>query len=75
MTKWTGTKQRDDLKPCPFCGTAAVQQVRMSDETDSQIGYRIGCGSSFCLVEPNTAPCTTLRGAEETWQERHPETV
>lgn len=73
--KWTGTKQRDDLKSCPFCGTACVQQVRMSDDRDDVLSYRIGCGNPFCLVEPNTQPSTTLRGAEEMWQERLGATV
>jgi hypothetical protein len=67
--KWTGTKQRNDLKRCPFCDTAAVQQVRLADSaTDMQ--WRIGCGNSFCLVEPNTPPYAALTNAEHAWQDR-----
>lgn len=67
--KWAGTKQRDDLKRCPWCGTQAVQQVRLADnETDMQ--FRIGCGNSFCAVAPNTQPFAALEDAECAWQER-----
>lgn len=66
---WTGTKQRDDLKTCPFCNTRAVQQVRLADNTTS-MQFRIGCGNSFCLVEPNTPPLAALKDAEWAWQDR-----
>ena len=69
--KWTGTKQRNDLKRCPFCDTAAVQQVRLA-ESDTNMQYRIGCGNVFCFVEPNTPPHASLRGAECAWNEREP---
>jgi hypothetical protein len=72
MADWTGTKQRDDLKPCPFCGTKAVQQVKLA-ESDTDVNYRIGCGNSFCDVEPNTQPQAALHNAEIAWQSReHP---
>lgn len=69
--KWTGTKQRDDLKTCPFCDTAAVQQVCLADN-DTNMLWRIGCGNPFCLVEPNTPPNAGLRNAEHAWQDRVP---
>lgn len=68
--KWFGTKQRDDLKPCPFCGTAAVQQVRLADHSETEMNWRIGCGNSFCLVEPNTPPNASLSMAETAWNDR-----
>lgn len=67
--KWTGTRQRDDLKRCPWCNTKAVAQVRLANsETDMQ--FRIGCGNPFCAVEPNTPPYAALKDAEDAWQER-----
>jgi hypothetical protein len=68
---WAGTRQRNDLKTCPYCDTKAVEQVRLANnETDVQ--YRIGCGNSFCGVEPNTPPYAALKDAESAWQERAP---
>lgn len=67
--KWTGTKQRSDLKTCPFCDTAAVQQVRLAD-SDTDMQFRIGCGNPGCFVEPNTPPFAALEDAEWAWQER-----
>ena len=67
--KWTGTKQRDDLKSCPFCGTKAVQQVRLAN-SDTDMQWRIGCGNPFCGVEPNTPPYASLRNAEQVWEYR-----
>lgn len=67
--KWTGTRQRDDLLPCPFCGTASVQQVRLADSV-TEMQYRIGCGNPFCAVEPNTPAHPDLRNAELAWQGR-----
>lgn len=69
---WTGTKQRDDLKTCPWCKTAAVQQVRLADNA-TNMHFRIGCGNSFCAVEPNTPPFATLTDAEWAWQDREDE--
>ncbi len=70
-TKWTGTKQRDDLKGCPFCNTPAVQQVRLaSSHTGMQ--FRVGCGNPFCLVVPNTPAYASLDGAEWAWGNREP---
>lgn len=67
--EWSGTKQRDDLKDCPFCGTRPVQQVRLAT-SETGVAYRIGCGNSFCGVEPNTPPCAALQNAEDAWQWR-----
>lgn len=66
---WTGTKQRDDLKTCPFCDTKSVQQVRLAD-SDTDMQFRIGCGNVACFVEPNTPPFAALEDAEWAWQER-----
>lgn len=69
--EWVGTKQRDDLKTCPFCGTKALQQVRLADsKTDTQ--YRIICGNAFCLVDVKTPPLAALKDAELAWQDREP---
>jgi hypothetical protein len=67
--KWTGTKQRNDLKRCPFCDTQAVQQVRLAD-SDTDMQFRIGCGNVCCFVCPNTPPFAALKDAEWAWQER-----
>ncbi len=67
--KWTGTKQRNDLKRCPFCGTAAVQQVRLAN-SDTDMQFRVGCGNPFCGVEPNTPPFAALSNAEDAWEDR-----
>jgi hypothetical protein len=69
MQKWTGTKQRNDLKRCPFCDTQAVQQVRLAD-SDTDMQFRIGCGNVCCFVCPNTPPFAALKDAEWAWQER-----
>jgi hypothetical protein len=69
--KWTGTKQRNDLKTCPFCDTRAVQQVRLAN-SDTDMQWRIGCGNPDCFVEPNTPPFAALKDAEWAWQERVP---
>jgi hypothetical protein len=68
--KWAGTKQRDDLKTCPFCDTKAVQQVRLSDVSKTQMQFRIGCGNPCCFIYPTSQPFTVLRDAEWAWQER-----
>lgn len=70
--KWTGTKQRNDLKNCPWCQTQAVQQVRLAD-SDTDMQFRIGCGNSFCAVEPNTPSFAALADAEWAWQDREDE--
>lgn len=69
MSKWTGTKHRNDLKACPFCGDKAVQQVRLA-ENDTNMQFRIGCGNVFCSVEPNTPPNAYLDAAEWAWEGR-----
>ena len=70
MQPWT-SKQRDDLKPCPFCGTAAIEQGR---EADNGLGlqWRINCGNPFCELECRTIICAALSDAEEFWQTREP---
>ena len=70
---WTGTKQRNDLKTCPWCNTTAVQQVRLAD-SDTDMQFRIGCGNVCCEIEPNTQPYAALADAEWAWQEREPHT-
>lgn len=68
-SKWAGTQQRNDLRKCPFCGTAAVQQVRLA-ESDTDMQYRIACGNPFCEAEPATPPRPMLVAAECIWNER-----
>jgi hypothetical protein len=67
--EWVGTRQRNDLKTCPFCATKALQQVRLADsKTDTQ--YRIICGNAFCMVGPRTPPSAALKDAEWAWEDR-----
>ena len=66
---WTGTQTRHDLRKCPFCGTTAVQQVRLAD-SDTNVQYRVACGNPFCEAEPATPPRPALVSAECIWNER-----
>lgn len=70
VSKWTSA-QRDDLKHCPFCGTAAIEQAR---EADNGVGllWRINCGNPFCNVDCKTHDCASKENAETYWQERAP---
>jgi len=69
--KWTGTKQRDDLKTCPFCGTKAIQQCRLADNS-TDMHWRILCGNPFCFAICNSGCNAVLKDAEGVWQERTP---
>jgi hypothetical protein len=68
-SSWTA-QQRDDLKPCPFCGTAAIEQARMADVSDTATQWRISCGNPFCEMECRTQICAGRAQAEGIWQER-----
>ena len=71
MKPWAKTIQRDDLKACPFCGTAPIEKMRLAEnETDMQ--HQIGCGNSFCMVGPATWVFAGKHDAVEAWQERQP---
>lgn len=63
------TAQRDDLNPCPFCGTKAIEQARMAD-SDTATQWQIQCGNPFCEVICRTHICAALSDAERIWQER-----
>lgn len=69
MPEWT-TVQRNDLKPCPFCGTKAIEQGRTSDISESATQWRIQCGNPFCEVVCQTQVFAGLSNAERAWQER-----
>lgn len=65
---WTSV-QRDDLKPCPFCGTKAQERGRVADnQTATQ--WQIQCGNPFCLMVCRTSVSASLTNAEHVWQER-----
>lgn len=57
------TTQRDDLKRCPFCGTAAIEQ-------NTARGWRIQCGNPFCDMTCKTHIFFSLSQAEDAWQTR-----
>ncbi len=63
------TAQRDDLKPCPFCGTAAIEQGRIS-KSDTATQWRIQCGNPFCEIVCQTNIFAARNQAEKAWQER-----
>lgn len=65
---WTAV-QRNDLKPCPFCGTRVIEQGRMA-ESSTATQWRIQCGNPFCAVVCRTNICASLADAERIWQER-----
>jgi hypothetical protein len=69
MSKWAKTTQRDDLKRCPFCGTAAIEQMRLAN-SDTDMQFRILCGNPFCRVDCMTPVHAAKRDAEEAWQDR-----
>lgn len=67
--KWAHTKQRDDLPPCPFCGTAPIHQMRLADSsTDMQ--HQNQCGNPFCAMVVKTNICASQHDADEAWRER-----
>lgn len=69
MSEWAKTIQRDDLKCCPFCGTRAIEQMRLAN-SDTDMQYRISCGNPFCAVECRTGVHAGKQNAEQAWQER-----
>lgn len=68
MPPWT-TQQRDDLKPCPFCGTRAIEQGRMS-ESATATQWRIQCGNPFCQMVCQTQIFAARENAERVWEDR-----
>ncbi len=67
--KWAHTKQRNDLKVCPFCGTKAIEQARLADNT-TDMHWRISCGNPFCELDCATKIFAAKADAERVWQER-----
>ncbi len=70
MSKWAKTIQRDDLKTCPFCGTRAIQQMRLSATSDTDMHHRISCGNPFCAVDVATPIMASAENAAKAWQDR-----
>lgn len=68
LNNWS-TAQRDDLKPCPFCGTKAIEQGRLA-ESDTATQWRIQCGNPFCEAVCQTRVFAALSDAERVWQDR-----
>ncbi len=67
-SEWT-TAQRDDLEPCPFCGTKAIERARMAD-SDTATQWEIQCGNPFCDLVCKTHICAGKEQAEKAWQLR-----
>jgi hypothetical protein len=68
-SKWGRTAQRDELKPCPFCGTKAISQGRLANNwTEEQ--WRIQCGNPFCLVMCVTQTFALFDDAVRAWESR-----
>ncbi len=67
--RWT-SEQRDDLKPCPFCGTKAIEQARMA-ENSTATQWRIQCGNPFCEAVCQTQIFAAMGDAVRVWQERN----
>lgn len=61
--------QRDDLKPCPFCGTKSLETARMANNSTSFVWF-IQCGNPFCEMTCRTHDCAALSDAERIWEER-----
>jgi hypothetical protein len=66
---WAKTVQRDDLLPCPFCGTKAIEQMRLANNATNMV-FRISCGNPFCSVDCATPLHAGKHDAEEAWQDR-----
>ena len=56
-------KERDELKPCPFCGRKAILR------RDSH-GCYIGCENGMCSVLPTTWYYETEEEAITAWNRR-----
>lgn len=69
MSKWAKTQQRDDLKCCPFCATAAIHQMRLADNS-TDMHHRIACGNPFCSLDCATHVFAAEVDAVKAWEER-----
>lgn len=69
QTKWSAV-QRDDLKTCPFCGTKAIEQARLSSVSSTATQWQIQCGNPFCDVVCRTQVFASRSQAEGVWQSR-----
>ncbi len=70
MSEWAKTIQRNDLKRCPFCGTHAIEQMKLSLASETDMQFRINCGNPFCAVECRTPTMASKENAEHAWQDR-----
>ncbi len=54
-----------ELKPCPFCGAAAVRAQNYL------LKYLVACGNlDSCPMEPCTPDCSTQAEADAMWNRR-----
>lgn len=65
--KWLELEYKEDLKPCPFCGSeASCNGLRLGlDER-----WYVCCSNPNCLVRPLTPSCNTRADAVERWERR-----
>ena len=59
-------KTETELKPCPFCGSAA----KIIEHPILQHRYIAVCNNSKCKVIPYTLPYKTPMGAIAAWNRR-----
>ena len=57
-----------ELKPCPFCGAAAM--VVANKYRHEQTTYCVRCTDNNCPVIPATYEHSSLDGAIEAWNRR-----
>jgi len=74
VSEWAYTKQRSELKRCPFCATSAIEQGKLADNS-TDMHFRISCGNPFCTVDCATHVFASLDDATNAWQERRPDGV
>ena len=58
------------LKPCPFCGTAAVHNRRPHKDSYNGTQHKIICGNPFCHLNCDTGWIADMQYATELWNER-----
>lgn len=61
-----------ELKPCPFCGSAAGVYTDMYEDFDGTMLYDhyVRCKRASCPVQPSTKPAETIDEAIEAWNRR-----